>query len=139
MRLQNPRQFSQCLESEFQKKLFNPLQTSKSPKNSQTLLESAILLKLQMFNNSWKDYEKLLDFGPFLLKNLYMYFLSAMSLRLTFKDLNSCPSFLLLYWDKILTKTKVLTNKNQLLPYSNGSADFNNVNKEFLPKHPPEK
>ena len=39
-------------------------------------------------------------------------FLSAMSLRRTSKDLNSCPSFLpsfLLHWDKILTKTKSIS------------------------------
>ena len=42
-----------------------PFQTIKWPKNGQTLLESATLLKLQMLNNS---YEKLLDFGIFLLK-----------------------------------------------------------------------
>ena len=53
-------------------------------------------------------------------------FLSAMSLPRTFKDLNSClPSF------SIETKS---WQKRQSFWDSNNLVDFNNVNKEFLPR-----
>ena len=52
-----------------------------------------------------------------------------MSLRRTSKDLNS-TSF------SIETKS---WQKHQSLSDSNYLADFNNVNKEFLPKNPPKK
>ena len=54
----------------------------------------------------------------------YIFFLSAMSFRSHFKDSNF-PSFCL--------ETKSWQT-HQFLPYSNNLADFNNVNKEFLPK-----
>ena len=54
----------------------------------------------------------------------YIFLLSAMSFRSHFKDSNF-PSFCL--------ETKSWQT-HQFLPYSNNLADFNNVNKEFLPK-----
>ena len=51
----------------------------------------------------------------------------------TSKDLNSYPSFLLLLWDKIWTKSKSWQT-NQFLPYSNKlllSADFQNVKNQL--------
>ena len=59
-------------------------------------------------------------------------FLSAMSLRCTSKDLNSCPPPPPLLSDKILTKASIPSDSNKL-------AYFNSVNKEFLPKNPPQK
>ena len=56
-----------------------------------------------------------------------IYFLSAISLRRTSKDLNFLPSSFLLYWDKIFTKIKILTNQHkQSIPP-----------KELLWKNPP--
>ena len=56
----------------------------------------------------------------------FFLFLSAMSLPRTSKDLNSClPSF------SIETKS---WQKHQSLSDSSNLADFNNVNKEFIPR-----
>ena len=50
-----------------------------------------------------------------------------MTLRRTSKDLNFWPSSFLLYWDKIMKKTKILTHqRKQRIPP-----------KEFLSKNPP--
>ena len=68
---------------------------------------------------------------------LFVVFLSAMSLRRTSKDLNFL-SFLLFFETKSWQKHQSLLDSNKL------TADFNNINKEFLPKkilpkNPPKK
>ena len=60
---------------------------------------------------------------------MQLWFLSAMSLRRTSKDLNFCPS-------SFETKS---WQKHHSLSDSNKLVDFNNINKEFLPKNPPKK
>ena len=62
-----------------------------------------------------------------------MDFLSAMSLRRTSKDLNSCPPPPPPSFRQNLGKSiSSFSDSNKL-------ADFNNINKEFLPKNPPPK
>ena len=56
--------------------------------------------------------------------SFFKHFLSAMSLRRTFKDLNSCPPLLS---DKILTKASIPSDSNKL-------AYFNNIKKRIPPK-----
>ena len=61
----------------------------------------------------------------------FCQFLSAMSLPRTSKDLNFfLPSFFLLHWDKILTKSKILTNK----PISSIFPKNSQINSQRIPK-----
>ena len=81
----------------------------------------------------WHFFRKLLyKFGCFNEKVwsfLIFFFLSAMSLRRTSKDLNFLPSSSSSFFfeTKSWQKHKFLSDSNKL-------ANFNNTNKEFLPK-----